>query len=259
MRHYVLSSLSALALGLGLGATTPSIAQAATAETAPSTLTTTLTEIEAAANDQDLETVMGYYSEAFTSNSGFDYPQLRQTLEALWQQYGDLTYDIELLSWESTQPGVYTVETVTRVSGNMARPERKLALTAEVTSRQRIENGKIAYQEDLAETSQLASGTNPPTLQIQAPETLTPGQTYSFDTIVLDPLEGRVLMGVAVDEGVTAADFLTPRPVVFDVLNAGGLYKIGTASEAPDQRWISAVIIREDGLVVETRRLQVAE
>jgi hypothetical protein len=64
-------------------------------------------------------------------------------------------------------------------------------------------------------------------------------------------------MGVAVDEGVTATDFFAPRPVVFDVLSAGGLYKLGTAPESPDQRWISAVIIREDGLVVETRRVAV--
>jgi hypothetical protein len=62
-----------------------------------------------------------------------------------------------------------------------------------------------------------------------------------------------------VDEGVTAADFFEPRPVVFDVLSAGGLYKLGTAPENPDQRWISAVIIREDGLVIETRRVPVAE
>lgn len=92
---------------------------------------------------------------------------------------------------------------------------------------------------------------------VQLPTTLTPGQSFAFDTIVLEPLEGRSLMGVAVDEGVTAEDFFEPRPVVFDVLSAGGLYKLGTAPETPDQRWISAMIIREDGMVVETRRVSV--
>jgi hypothetical protein len=92
---------------------------------------------------------------------------------------------------------------------------------------------------------------------VQLPQTLTPGQTYSFDTIVLEPLEGRALMGSAVDEGVTAADFFTPRPVVLDLLTSGGLYKIGTAPAEPDNRWLSTVVVREDGMVVETRRVRV--
>jgi hypothetical protein len=31
-----------------------------------------------------------------------------------------------------------------------------------------------------------------------------------LDTIVVEPLEGRSLMGVAVEEGVTAEDFFAP-------------------------------------------------
>ncbi|MGF1566735.1 MAG: nuclear transport factor 2 family protein [Nodosilinea sp.] len=267
MRRYVLSSLSALALGLGstvptvaYGATTMAQAPApATPASAPADLASTLSALEAAANSQDLDAVMGYYGESFSSDDGFDYPQLRQALETLWQQYGDLTYDIELLSWEANGAGGYIIETLTQVTGSRSAAERDLTLTAEVTSRQRLENGKIVSQDVLAETSRLVTGDSPPTLQVQVPETLQPGQTYSFDTIVLEPLENRALMGVAVDEGVTAVDFFTPRPVVFDVLSAGGLYKQGTAPAGPDQRWISAVIIREDGMVIETRRVQVAE
>ncbi len=258
MGRYIPLLVSGLALGLGLNAW-GSKAQAAPAETAPAELVQTLDNIETAANDRDLEAVMGYYSEAFTSDTGFDHSQLRQTLETLWQQYGTLTYEIELLSWDPQGSDGYTIETLTRVTGVQVRPERRLSLSAEITSRQRLENGQIAFQEVLSETNRLVSGTTPPTLQVQLPTTLEPGQTFTFDTVVLEPLEGRSLMGVAVDEGVTATDFFEPRPVVFDVLSAGGLYKLGTAPDAPDQRWISAVIIREDGLVVETRRVQVSE
>ena len=76
----------------------------------------------------------------------------------------------------------------------------------------------------------------------------------------MEPLEGRSLMGVANEEGVTAEDFFDPRPVVLNVLSAGGLYKIG---EAPPTTQTSAgyrrVIIREDGFVVDTRRMQVTD
>ncbi|HIK43549.1 MAG TPA: nuclear transport factor 2 family protein [Leptolyngbyaceae cyanobacterium M65_K2018_010] len=254
MGRYFLGPVSVVLLGLspwGNGAA------AATATTAPPELLQTLERIEAAANDRDLDAIMQFYSQTFSSDTGFDHTLLRQTLEAFWQRYGTLSYDIELLSWEPTSSGGYTIETLTRVQGVQVRPERRLSLSAEVTSRQRLQDGQVASQEILSETSRLVSGSNPPTVDIQLPNTLTPGQSFTFDTVVIEPLQGRSLMGVAVDEGVTAVDFFEPRPVVFDVLTAGGLYKLGTAPNTPDQRWISAVIIREDGLVVETRRVRV--
>jgi hypothetical protein len=235
----------------------PPAAIAAPVNNVPLEVRQVLDNIEAAANDRDLDRVMGYYSPGFDSDTGFNYSGLRQTLSTLWQTYRSLTYDIELLSWEAVGGGVYTVETLTRVNGVTARSDRELTLSAEVTSRQRLQNGQVAYQQVLAETSRLSSGANPPQLQIQLPTTLTPGQPFSFDTVVTEPLQGRSLMGAAVDEGVTATDFFVPRPVVLDVLTAGGLYKLGTAPLSADQRWISAVIIREDGLVVDTRRVQI--
>lgn len=233
-------------------ANAPVVAQAAPAE-----VQSLLTELEAAASDRNLDGVMAFYSESFTSDTGFDYAQLRQTLETLWQQYPDLTYDIELLSWQAAGPGSYTVETRTLITGQQTLANRTLALSADVSSRQQLEAGKISSQVTLSETSRLVSGTNPPSLRVQLPQTLSPGQSYSFDTIVLEPLEQRTLMGVAVEEGVTAEDFFEPRPVVFGILSSGGLYKVGTAPAEPDNRWVSTVVIREDGMVVETRRLRV--
>lgn len=253
------SSLSALALGIGIGSSIPGTAYAASPATAPDELLATLAEIEAAANEQDLEGVMANYSDAFSSDTGFDYEQLRQTLETLWEQYNTLTYDIELLSWEADGPGRYTIETLTRVEGTKVRSDRQLTLIATIESRQQLEDGQILSQAITSEVNRLTSGANPPEIQVQLPETLVAGQTYAFDAIVVEPLEGRSLMGVAVEEGVTAEDFLNPRPVVLDVLSAGGLYKIGEAPATADHRWVSAVIIREDGFVVETRRVQVTE
>lgn len=247
--------LTSLALGSTLGL--PSAAMAASISNAPLEVQQTLENIEAAANDRDLDRVMGYYSPAFDSDTGFDYAGLRQVLSTLWQTYRTLTYDIELLSWEAMGAGIYTIETRTRVKGVELRSDRELTLSAEVTSRQRLQNGQVAYQQVLAETSRLSSGANPPQIEIQLPTTLTPGQFFSFDAVVREPLQGRSLMGAAVDEQVRAIDFFVPQSVVLDVLTAGGLYKLGTAPPIAGQRWISAVIIREDGLVVDTRRVQI--
>lgn len=247
----------ALSLGAGMVISPAQANPPVVAQAAPAEVQSLLTELEAAASDRNLDGVMAFYSESFTSDTGFDYAQLRQTLETLWQQYPDLTYDIELLSWQAAGPNSYTVETRTLITGQQTLPNRTLALSADVTSRQQLDSGKITSQATLSETSRLVSGTNPPSIQVQLPQTLSPGQSYSFDTIVLEPLEQRTLMGVAVEEGVTAEDFFEPRPVVFGILSSGGLYKVGTAPAAPDSRWVSTVVIREDGMVVETRRLRV--
>ena len=249
--------LTAAGLPAPVRASAPQVIQTAQADAAPAEVQSLLSELAVATRDRNLDGVMAFYSEAFTSDTGFDYAQLRQTLETLWQQYPDIAYEVELLSWQAAGPGIYTIETRTQVTGKQTRADRVLTLTADITSRQRLEAGQIVAQETLSETSRLVSGTNPPTLQVQLPPALSPGQSYSFDTIVVEPLEGRTLMGVAVEEGVTSTDFFEPRPVVFDILSAGGLYKVGTAPTDTDSRWLSTVVIREDGLVVETRRLRV--
>jgi hypothetical protein len=259
LRQCSLGLMSIVALGFGSGAVA-SAARASSvtlAQAAPAEVQQLLTDLGVALGDRDLEAVMAFYSDGFASDTGFDHARLRQTLTDLWQQYPDIAYDIELLSWQAAGPGLYSIETRTTVTGQQVRPDRVLTLSADTTSRQRLEGGQIVYQETLSETSRLVSGTNPPTLQVQLPQTVSPGQAYSFDTIVLEPLEGRSLMGVAVEEGVTGEDFFEPRPVVFDLLTAGGLYKVGTAPAESDSRWVSAVVIREDGMVVETHRLLV--
>ncbi|MFZ4641599.1 MAG: nuclear transport factor 2 family protein [Nodosilinea sp.] len=249
-----LLSTCTLVLGLSPWATT---VLAASPATAPTEVVQVLKNIESAANRHDLDQVMQYYGASFDSDTGFNYLQLRQTLASLWQQYQSLDYKIVLLSWEATGPDSYTIETLTRVNGTQTRPDRQLNLTAEITSRQNLQKGQVNYQQILAETSRLISGSHSPTVQIQLSPTLTPGQSFTFDAVVTEPLAGRSLMGVAVDEGVRAEDFLTPRPLTLDVLSGGGLYKVGVAPDQPGNRWISAVLLREDGLVIETRRVKV--
>ncbi|MBD2259095.1 nuclear transport factor 2 family protein [Pseudanabaena sp. FACHB-2040] len=248
-------SLPLLTLGLALaGGLSPAVA--APPETAPGELVQVLSQIEAASDARDMAAVMATYGPSFTTADGFSRDQFEQTLQQFWQQYATLDYDIELVAWEPSDGG-FTAETITRIQGTQAQPNRQLELTAEVRSRQRFENGQIVYQEVLAEQSQLTTGANPPSLTVNLPNQIAPGAKYSFDAIVQEPLRNRSLLGVALDEGVTAEDFLAPRPLLLESLSAGGLFKVGQAPEQPDNRWISAIIVREDGITVETRRLRI--
>ncbi|MBD0334185.1 MAG: nuclear transport factor 2 family protein [Cyanobacteria bacterium Co-bin13] len=254
LRHLPLS-LPVLTLGLAIaGGMAP--AAAAPPETAPGELVQALNQIEAASDARDVAAVLAAYGPSFASSDGFSRDQLEQTLQQFWQQYATLDYAIELVAWEPSAGG-FTAETITRIQGTQAQSNRQLELTAEVRSRQRFENGQIVYQEILSEQSQLTTGANPPSLTVNLPSQIAPGAKYSFDAIVQEPLRNRALLGIALDEGVTAEDFLAPRPLLLESLSAGGLFKTGQAPERSDNRWVSAVIVREDGITVETRRLRV--
>ncbi|MEB3268655.1 MAG: nuclear transport factor 2 family protein [Leptolyngbya sp.] len=231
---------------------------AADASTAPADLLATLEQIETAANAQDLAAVRALISDRFVHGDGFDAEQYASTLSAVWAAYSNLQYDVELLSWEAVEGG-YLVETVTTMTGNRTEAGRAFTLTATVRSRQRFEGGQMVSQEVLTESARLAAGANPPDLIVQLPQTVRANGRYSFDAIVPEPLGDDVLLGRAFEEGVTGEDFLTPRPVDLEALAAGGLFKIGRAPDKADQRWVSAIVVRSDGFVIETRRLTVTD
>ena len=233
-------------------------AQAETAETAPAELTSAIAAIEAAANAQNIDQLMALYGSDFIGPDDFTRDQYQTTLSEFWAQYSTLTYDVELLSWEANGD-ILVAETLTTITGTQSIDGRNLALTSTVESRQNYAGGQVVAQTILSEQTQLMSGTMPPTVDVRLAETVAPGESFSFDAIVAEPLGDRLLLGVAVNEGVTAEDFLTPRPLNLEALSAGGLFKIGTASDKPDQRWVSAVLISDDGIFIDTRRLSIEE
>ncbi|ESA32002.1 hypothetical protein N836_28010 [Leptolyngbya sp. Heron Island J] len=230
-------------------------AQAAPPETAPAALVNALEQIESASNNQDIDGVMAFYAEGFTNNDGFSYDTLQATLPQLWERYDTLNYRVELQSWEDVEGG-YVAETVTYIDGMQTTP-RQLTLESVIHSRQQFANDKIVSQEVLSERNQLSSDSTPPEVVVILPERVEPASSYGFDVIVQEPLGERYLLGAALDEGTTPEDFFTPRPIDLELLSAGGLFKLGDAPTTPDNLWVSGLLIREDGLIVITRRLRV--
>ena len=246
----------ALSWGLSGGLIGQRSAVAASPSTAPAELIATLEQIEAAASAGDTEAVMQNYSPAFTNDDGFTYETLVPALEMLWSQYSDLNYRVELQSWEPANGG-YIAETVTYISGTQITDGQPTQLESVIRSEQTFEAGKIVSQQTLSERNQVTSGNTPPTVSVILPEQVDSGESYDFDAIVLEPLGNRYLLGAAIEEGTTSTDFFTGRPVELELLAAGGLFKIGEAPTSADSRWVSALLVREDGLTVITRRLRV--
>jgi ketosteroid isomerase-like protein len=228
--------------------------KAAPPEQAPDGLKELIQEIEAAANEGNLDAVMQYYSNDFSHEDGFDRTQFQNKLNQLWQQYSNLNYETELTSWEESDQGLVAT-TRTNLTGVNQKENRTIRLDATVVSRQTYQDGKITSQEILSEKTHLQSGENPPQVTVNIPESSPVGRSYHFDVIVQEPLGDEKLAGTAFDESVLADKYLQTTNFDLDLLSAGGLYKVGRASVVENTYWVSGVIVRGDGLTMVNHRI----
>jgi hypothetical protein len=231
-------------------------ANAATPETAPAALKQVLSQIDTAATNKNLSGVLQFYSPAFTHSDGLTRQTLEQSLTQLWKQYPQLSYRTELKSWQAVGTGIQA-ETVTYITGVQIVNGQQLKLNSALQARQKIENNKIVRQDVLAENNQVTSGENPPSVKINLPEQVKPGQEFNFDAIVQEPLDSDLLLGSVLEEPVNPKGYLKTPTFDLDVLSSGGIFKVGRAQNTPGSQWISAVLVRHGGMTVVTQRLQV--
>lgn len=249
--------MSACIVGLAVGWVGEANAQTAAPTTLPpEELSQMIREMDAAASQEDAETLMRFYSRDFTHADGLAYRDLETALTGFWEAYADLSYQTVIDRWRREDNGLMA-ETTTTITGTQIVNGLEFALTSTVRSRQQYVDGKVVSQEILSEQSQLMAGANPPDVSVYLPGQVRIGQAFNFDVIVQEPLGDRVLLGAAIEEPITAQNYLTPAPVNLELLPAGGLFKVGRAPALPDDRWISGIIIRDDGIVALTRRLHI--
>jgi ketosteroid isomerase-like protein len=239
-----------------MAATPQTIAQ--TRANAPAALTKLLTEIDAAANRRDVKAVMAFYSPSFTHSDGLNSQSMEKALTQLWARYPSLNYRTEIKSWK-TEGSAIVAETVTTIAGTQKKDGRESSLKATIRSMQHFEGEKIVKQEILAEQTQLSSGANPPTIEVNLPEQVKVGEEYHFDAIVREPIGDDILIGTVLEEPITEKTFFNPSQVELELLNAGGIFKVGKAPATPQNRWVSAVLMRQGGIAMVSVRLRVVK
>ncbi|AFZ26174.1 hypothetical protein Cylst_4064 [Cylindrospermum stagnale PCC 7417] len=232
--------------------------QLSAAENAPAELKNLLTQIDAAASRGDIKGVMQFYGSNFTHGDGLNRLTLEKSLTSLWQRYPKLRYTTQLQSWKS-EGNSLIAETVTKITGSSSFNSNNLTLNATITSRQRVTGAKIVNQDILSERTLLTSGSKPPQVNFQLPQQVKVGQKYNFDAIVQEPLGDDFLLGTVLEEPIVPDKYLKPTPVDLELLSSGGLFKVGSAPLTPGSQWISAVILRGDGMTMITQRLQVVK
>ncbi|AFY45029.1 hypothetical protein Nos7107_4498 [Nostoc sp. PCC 7107] len=230
--------------------------QAATPPKPPAELNNLLTQIDTAASKGNAKAVLQFYSPNFTNGDGLNRTNLEKALLTLWKQYPQLRYTTKVQSWKS-EGNAIIAETVTNISSPPSTNANNLALNATVTSRQRIAGGKIISQDILGERTLITSGNQPPQIDFKLPQQVKVGQQYSVDVIVKEPLGDDFLLGTAVEEPVTVEKYLNPSTLDLQLLTSGGIFKVGRAPATAGSHWISAVIVRGEGITMVTQRLRV--
>ncbi|MGK7890014.1 MAG: nuclear transport factor 2 family protein, partial [Leptolyngbyaceae cyanobacterium] len=215
-----------------------------------------LDQIDQAASNEQLATVMGFYSNNIQHGDGLTWDQLRSMLANFWAVYNNLNYTTQLTEWEATDAGFMTT-TVTEITGEYPFGSNTVRLEATLKSRQQVQEGQIVEQEILAERSQIQLGETPPTITVQLPEAIAIGQPFFFDAIVLEPIGESLLMGTAYTDTVALDTYTRVPAIELNVLEAGGLFKQGAAPLTPSQEWVSGLVIREDGFTGVSQRLRV--
>jgi len=224
----------------------------------PPELSTILSQIDTAANNRDIAQLTLLYTGEFTNSDNLSRDKMLEALTNLWKRYPTLNYRTEVQSWEYREGG-FMVETVTNISGTTGQDGTKTKFQSSLRSRQIINNLRIANQEILAERTHIAIGSNPPTVRINLPEEVRVGQQYNFDAIVQEPLGDDLILGTALEEAVNRDRYLNPADLDLNLLQSGGIFKVGRAPLRPEPRWISAVLIRGGGTTVITQRLRVID
>ena len=245
---------SILLLNLGIMGSLLNPVRGESPATAPAELTEMISGIETAANQKNIEELLAYYSPDFTNTDGLTKDTLAKALEQMWKNFSQLKYDTEIESW-STEGDRLVAETKTTITGVKTSPERNARLNSTIRSRQYFADSKLVSQEILSEQSQLTSGENPPQVKIVAPTVVKVGEKYNFDLIVDRPLDDEKLLG-AVREQKTAGNlYLSPSDLELEPLPAGGIYKLATAPLLPDSNWLSAILVRGDGITTVVHRV----
>ncbi|MBW4672532.1 MAG: nuclear transport factor 2 family protein [Desmonostoc geniculatum HA4340-LM1] len=240
-------------------ASTPQqLVQATTAQNAPAELKNLLTQVDAAASKGDIKGVLQFYDPNFTHGDGLNRQTLEKSLVSLWQRYPKLQYSTKLLSAKS-EGNAIIAETETQIIGSPSGNTNKLALNATIKSRQRVVGGKIVRQDILSERTQLSSGNKPPQIDVKLPQQVKVGQKYNFDAIVQEPLGDDFLLGTALEEPIRPDKYLNPTSVDLQLLTSGGVFREGQAPSIPGSQWVSAVILRGNGMTMVTQRLEVVK
>lgn len=261
MTRSYLSAFLALTLATSSGGISSLTAQAqgnVSRPAIPTELQALIQKIDTAANQRDLAKLLEFYAPTFSSTDGLNRDVLAKVIQRLWEDYPTLTYRTTVNRWKRHATG-WDIELTTTINGKGQFQEQPLTLESNLSSRQKIVNGQITWQDITSEQTKMTSGSAPPTVQFNLPTAVKLGQDYNLDVIVQEPLGESLLLGTAIVQPINPETYLKSPPLKLELLPAGGLFKIGRAPNQAGSQWISIALIRDTGKILMTQRLRIGQ
>lgn len=245
-----------LALGASLLMAMGTAVNPAAAVTIDPSVQALLSDIDRAASAKDAG-LLQRFAPNFRSADGLSRDELGRSLSQFWQSFDQVTYSTTVEKADRDRD-TWILETRTDITATKANTTLGPAkLVTEVRARQTVQNGLVIRQELLDERTTTQWGSKPPRVRVRLPERVRPGDTYTFDAIVQDPLGDTLLAGSAIDTPVRPELYAIPQNAALEPISAGGLFKVGRAPNSPGSRWISAVLVGPEGMTWITERLEV--
>lgn len=250
-------SKSVFWLFTGLGLLTAPLVSApfASAAQPPALVVELVSKVDRAANAKQISGLSENFAPSYTVD-GMSLSEWQKSVSSFWKRYPTLRYSTKIQSWKPEANGGL-VETLTQIDGSGLQDGTPLKLTAQIQSRQRIVNGKIAQQEILSERIVSTSGTKPPTVDLRVPDKVKTNADYSIEAIVQEPLGNDVMMGMVTERAVSGSAYNRPEALKLELLSTGGLFKDAKAPGKSGDYWLSVTFVRPDGMTSVTRRMHV--
>ena len=243
-------SLVVLIMGFGLVA-----APLASAAQPPAAVLELVGRVDRAANAKQISGLSENFAPGYAVD-GMSLSEWQNSVGTFWQRYPSLRYSTRIDSWKPEGNGGM-LETLTQIEGSDLQNGKPVKLSAQIQSRQRIANGKIAQQEIISEKIVATSGTKPPTVDLRVPDKVRTNADYSIEAIVQEPLGDDVMMGMVTERAVSGSAYNKPDALNLELLSTGGLFKDTKAPGKSGDYWLSVTFVRPDGMTSVTRRIHV--
>jgi hypothetical protein len=212
-------------------------------------------KVDRAANAKQISGLSENFASGYTVD-GMSLSEWQKSVSTFWKRYPNLRYSTTIKSWKPEANGGW-VETLTQIDGSGVQNGKPVKLTAQIQSRQRIVNGKIAQQEIISERIVSTSGTKPPTVDLRIPDKVKANADYTIEAIVQEPLGNDVIMGMVTERAVNGSAYNRSEVLNLELLSTGGLFKDAKAPSKSGDYWLSVTFVRPDGMTSVTRRMHV--
>jgi hypothetical protein len=228
----------------------------AQADQTPKEILEIVNQLDLASSSGDVQLLKKYISPQFVNEDGLTYETLHKSLEQIWSKYQDLQYTSQVESWRRDNNQLVAI-VVTNIQGYYEINGQKFALNSEIKSEQFFVDNQLIKQNILSEKNEVTSGDKPPTVNVKLPEKARPGEEFSLDVILEEPIGSDLVLGAAIEEKIDSSLYLKPANLELEALTAGGIFKKVRLPLTAKDHWYSFILIRDGGLRMITQRVNV--